>query len=354
MQSFMTKGRIIGIVGLILFAAGIVGWLGVINGSPDTIELTESAQWGLLVGMFFFFEALGSGFLIVGALKKSPTALLVGVAGIVGACVMILMDLYHPTAAWRLFLAPNIWSPMFLDLLVSALCIVFGVALIAAWKRGAEAPARVLRPAVVVVSVLFPLGTAWLCTTLPGQLGWSTLELVSFFLAVGVSAAAALCFLRMDGGRELLIAFLAATLVVTVAEAGFLVYGTDGRLELLTMHEVVTGKLAPLFWIMTIAFVLLPLALGFFKKVDVRIPAALGVAGIALSKYLFAIKGNLFPYLSLDNVSVQLLSTASGYPVTSYAPHFNEWLACAGAIGLVVAVVALLYPVVKGSELARR
>ena len=208
MQSFMKRGRIVGAAGLVLFAAGIVGWLGVINGSPDTIELTESAQWGLLVGMFFFFEALGSGFLIVGALKKSPTALLVGVAGIVGACVMILMDLYHPAAAWRLFLAPNIGSPMFLDVLFSALCIVFGVALIAAWKKGAEAPARVLRPAVVVASVLFPLGTAWLCTTLPGQLGWSTLELVSFFLAVGVSAAAALCCLP-DKSR-LVVAFKTA------------------------------------------------------------------------------------------------------------------------------------------------
>lgn len=353
MQSFMTKGRIVGIVGLALFAAGIVGWMGVINSSPDAIELTESAQWGLLVGMFFFFEAVGSGFLIVGALKQSPIALLVGVAGIVGACAMILMDLYHPAAAWRLFFAPNVASPMFLDVLFSALCIAFGVALIAALKKGVGAVVLGLRAAVVIVSVLFPLGTAWLCTTLPGQLGWSTLELVSFFLAVGVSAAAALCFLRMDKGREMLIAFLAATLVVAIAEAGFLLYGTDELLESLTMREVVAGKLAPLFWVATIGFVLLPLALAFVERVDVRVPAAIGVAGIALSKYLFAVKGNLFPYLSLDNVSVQLLGTASGYPVTSYQPHFNEWLACIGAIGLVVAAVALLYPVVKAPGSSR-
>lgn len=350
MQNFMTKGRIVGLAGLVLFAVGVFGWLEVVNSSPDAIELTESAQWGLLVGMFLLFEAIGSGCLIVGALKKNLPALLAGVAGIMGACVMILMDLYHPEAAWRLFLAPNIGSPMFLDVLFSALCIVFGVALVVALKKGAKVPARVLSVLVVVVSVLFPLGTAWLCTTLPGQLGWSTYELVFFFLAVGLSAAAAMCFLHIDKGREALIVFLAAMLVVTIAEAGFLFYGTDTGLESLTMREVVAGKLAPLFWIGTIVLTALPLALVFFKKIDARIPAALGVAGIALSKYLFAIKGNLFPYLSLDNVSVQLLGTASGYPVMSYVPHFNEWLACLGVIGLVVAVVALFYPVMKSIE----
>ena len=187
-HSRTAHSRTVGIVGLVLFVIGIVGWQGVVHSAPDALELTESAQWGLLVGMFFFFEALGSGCLIVGALKKHAGMLTVGVAGIVGACVMILMDLYHPEAAWRLFLAPNVGSPMFLDVLFSTLCIVFGILLVVALSKGIDRLAKAMVPAVVVVAALFPLGTAWLCTTLPGQLGWSTLELASFFLGAGVCA----------------------------------------------------------------------------------------------------------------------------------------------------------------------
>lgn len=352
-HSRTVHSRTVGIVGLVLFVIGIVGWQGVVHSAPDALELTESAQWGLLVGMFFFFEALGSGCLIVGALKKHAGMLTVGVAGIVGACVMILMDLYHPEAAWRLFLAPNVGSPMFLDVLFSTLCIVFGILLVVALSKGIDRLAKAMAPAVVVVAALFPLGTAWLCTTLPGQLGWSTLELASFFLGAGVCAGASTCFFKMREGRALLVAFLAGLLILNIAEVGFLIYGTAESLDQLTMREVVMGKLAPLFWTSVVAFMAIPLVLALLKKVDVRIAAALGVIGVACSKYLFAIKGNLFPYLSLDNVSVQLLDTASGYPVMSYIPGFNEWLACIGAIGLVVAMVAVALPLVsQGSKAA--
>ena len=157
----------------------------------------------------------------------------------------------------------------------------------------------------------------------------------------------------MREGRALLVAFLAGLLILNIAEVGFLIYGTAESLDQLTMREVVMGKLAPLFWTSVVAFMAIPLVLALLKKVDVRIAAALGVIGVACSKYLFAIKGNLFPYLSLDNVSVQLLDTASGYPVMSYIPGFNEWLACIGAIGLVVAMVAVALPLVsQGSKAA--
>lgn len=346
MNKAMTKGRIVGIVGLVLFVIGIFGWQSVVNGSPDSIELTESAQWGLLVGMFFFFEAVGSGFLLVGAVKKHAGALLVGVVAIIGACVMILMDLYHPAAAWRLFLTPNIGSPMFLDVLFSALCIVFGLALLVALRKGSESLIRIMSVLVAVVAVLFPLGTAWLCTTLPGQQGWSTLELASFLVAVGVSAGAAMAFCRMEGARPMLVGFLAAALILSIADAGFLLYGTDESLTAIAMREVVSGKYAPLFWTVTLACELAPMVLALARGVDARIAAGLGIAGIAINKYLFAVKGNLFPYISMPDVKVQLLSLAQGYPVTSYFPHVGEWIACVGTIGLVVAIVAFVLPAV--------
>lgn len=352
MEKISKQGKIVGIVGLALFVVGIVGWQGIVHSAPSVLELTESAQWGLLVGMFFFFEAVGAGCLVAGALKKHTGLLVVGVAAIIGACVMVLMDLFHPAAAWRLFLAPNIGSPMFLDVLFSALCIVFGILLIVALSRDMGALARVMRPAVIVVAVLFPLGTAWLCTTLPGQLGWSTIELASFFLGAGVCAGAGMCFFGMREGRWVLAGFVAALLVVNVAEVGFLAYGTSESLDQLTMREVVYGKLAPLFWTTLLAFMALPLALSLIKKVDARIAAALAVAGVATGKYLFAVKGNLFPYLSLDNVSVQLLDISSGYPVMSYFPGLNEWLACIGAIGLVAAMIAIALPLLTGNAKA--
>lgn len=339
----LSRSTVVGIVGAVAFLIGLVGWQAVVNAHPSALELTESAQWGLLVGMFFFFEAFGSGALIVGAVKRSAAAVLVGVAGVAGACVMVLMDLYHPAVAWRLFLAPNITSPMFLDVLFSSLALVFGILLMVGLVKKMNGLVRVMAPASVVVAVLFPLGTGWLCTTLPGQLGWNTFEMASFFLGVGVCAGATMCFFAMDHGRQVLIGFLAALVVVNLAEVGFVAYGNAESLDLLTMREVLFGKLAPLFWTGFVGLSVLPLALSLVKSVDVRIAAGLGVAGVAVAKYLFAIKGNLFPYLSLDGISVQLIDTASGYPVMSYAPAVGEWVACIGAIGFVVAVVAFLW-----------
>lgn len=348
MEKISKNGKIIGIAGLVLFVVGIIGWQGIVHSSPDALELTESAQWGLLVGMFFFFEAMGSGCLVAGALKRHAGLLAVGVAGVVGACVMVLMDLFHPAAAWRLFLSPNIESPMFLDVLFSSLCLIFGVVLIIALRKEATGLVNVMVSCVTVVAVLFPLGTAWLCTTLPGQLGWSTFELASFFLGAGVCGSAGMCFFKIKEGRALLVGFLAGLAVVNFAEVGFLAYGTDESLNQLTMREVVFGKLAPMFWGMTLAFTVLPLVLALFKKIDARIAAVLGMIGVAVGKYLFAIKGNLFPYLSLEDVHIQLLELASGYPSTSYIPGINEWLACLGAIGLVAALIAFALPVLSG------
>lgn len=350
MEKISKRNLIVGVVGLVLFVVGVFGWQGIVNSSPDVLELTESAQWGLLVGMFLFFEALGSGCLVVGALKRHLGLTVVGVAGIIGACTMVLMDLFHPAAAWRLFLAPNVGSPMFLDVLFSSLCIVFGVLLAVGLARGMKGLASAMRPATIVVAVLFPLGTAWLCTTLPGQLGWSTIELVSFFLGAGVCAGAGMCFFGMREGRYVLMGFLAGLLLVNVAEVGFLVYGEAEGLDSLTMREVVFGKLAPLFWVSVVAFMAVPLALTLVKKVDVRVAAVLGAAGVACTKYLFAVKGNLFPYLSLENVDVQLLGLASGYPAMSYVPGVNEWLAAIGGVGLVVALVAFGLPLFAGMK----
>lgn len=333
-----------GIVGVVLFVIGIFGWISILQSGPEMIELTESAQWGLLVSMFFFFEALGSGCLIVGALKEHAPCTLMGVASIMGACVMILMDLYHPVAAWRLFLAPNLTTPMFLDVLFSALCIVFGIVYLVALVKKNASLVKVMGALVIVVAILFPLGTSWLCTTLPGQLGWSTIDIASFFIAVGVCAGAAMAFFKIDHANEVLIGFLAATFVLLIAQLGLVNYGTDTATEWQVMREVVAGKLAPLFWTIAIAFTLVPLILCLVKKGRIEVAAALAVAGVACDKYLFAVRGNLFPYLILPDVKVQLLSYASGYPAMSYFPHLPEWLACIGAIGFVIAVVAFVMP----------
>ena len=348
MEKMTTQRKIAGIVGLAACIVGAVGWWGAVHSSPDVLELTESAQWGLLVGMFFFFEAFGSGFLLVGALRRHAGAALVGVAGIMGACIMVLMDLYHPIAAWRLFLMPNVGSPMFLDVLFSALCIVFGGMLVVALRKDMPGLVRVARVLTAVVAVLFPLGTAWLCTTLPGQMGWSVLELAAFFVAVGVCAGGAMVVFRMEKGRAFFVAALVGMLILGAADCGFLLYGTDESLSLLTLREVILGSYAPLFWGTQALLLAALVCAGFSHKVDGRVAVGMGLIGVALSKYLFAVKGNLFPYLSLPDIEVQLLNASSlGYPMTSYFPHASEWLACIGVVGLVAAIVAWALPCAK-------
>lgn len=344
MGTVLGKTRAIGIAGVILFVLGVFGWQGLLHGGPDMLELTESAQWGLLVAMFFFFEALGSGFLLVGALRGHVGSLVVGVAGVLAACVIILMDLYHPVAGWRLFLAPNVGSPMFLDMLFSALCIIFGVFCIVLLRGKSKALSHACRVVVGVLSILFPLGTSWLCTTLPGQWGWSPLEVASFFTAVAVCAGAAATVFKMERGRVALCVALAISFLFIVADAGFLLYGEDTATTSLVNREVVIGRYAPLFWITTLAFVAVPAVLALCKRVDGRIVAAVAVLGVALSKYLFAVKGNLFPYVMMPDVKVQLLGTASGLPVSGYVPCLNEWVALVGGIGLFVAIVAFALP----------
>lgn len=355
MVKISKRGKIAGIVGLALFIIGIFGWLSVINEGPSAIELTESAQWGLLVGMFFFFEALGVGLLVVAAIKKHVPMLVCGVAAIIGSCVVILMDLYHPALAWRLLLAARVTSPMFLDVLFSSLCIIFGAALAIVLSKGKGGMVvKVLQILTVLVAVFFPLGTTQLCLTLTGQTGWSTFDFAEFFAGAAACGAAGMCFFDMKHGRKALLAMLAVLLVLALGQAGFLLYGTDAMHSTLTAREVVTGKYAPLFWTTNIVFVALPMALCLVKKVDVRIAAGLTVAGVACAKYLFAIKGNIFPYMHLDNVQVQLLNYASGMPVTNYMPNMGEWVAAIGVIGLVVAIFVIVTPLLTNRKAAEQ
>ena len=43
MEKISKHSRTVGIVGLVLFVIGIVGWQGVVHSAPDALELTESA-----------------------------------------------------------------------------------------------------------------------------------------------------------------------------------------------------------------------------------------------------------------------------------------------------------------------
>lgn len=347
--------NIIRILSALLFITGMVFWITGFGGT----NLNEYVPWGLYIAFFLFFEALcvGSLFLASFSIGKNRMILAgIGTASGIGTALAILPDIGDPLASWRMFFSPNVSAPVLLDVWFLSIAIIFGFLLFLGLKRDNQNLIKVSSWILRIDAILLPLGTALLFTSLPGKVGWSSTLEIGIFLIQPLVAGTLLLILLGHKSRvstTVGAALLLANLTFIIGEIGLAFYNTG--LETIPMRELVSGSYAGLFWLALVAGVVIPSVLLFLKK-SLAIAAVLGLAGVFINKFLYIVKGNLFPFL---NHGESFFVPSQGEVVDgfqkalTYVPTFGEWMVSIGVVALVVLLVSFIPTGVDHKESGR-
>jgi Ni/Fe-hydrogenase subunit HybB-like protein len=246
---------------------------------------------------------------------------------------------------------------MILDVWFLGLTVVFGILLILGLSGNKEGLTRLSRIVLPIVTILLPLGTAWLFTTLPGKVGWSSSLEIGVFIAQ--AALAGLCVLFILQGiaknvanitSKLVLAFLLINLALIIGEVGQALYSSG--IEALPTKALLRGGFAPIFWCQVILGVIIPSILLAMNKSPL-IAGVLSLLGVVITKYLFVVKGNIYPFLNIGESLVvpELGAGNEGYLMApTYVPSGFEWLVGIGVFALGVLLINLLLPRVTNKQ----
>lgn len=353
----MKKNVVIGIVAacVVLIGLGLFGLSQEYSGVRGATSITSYIPWGLYIALFLFFEAVGAGALLFAALGKQEGAVrlklaIVGVVCAACAGLSILPDLGRPLGMWRLFFAPNVTSPLLLDVWLLCATLVFGVLLIAGLRASKAMLTKVGAVGSAVFAVLLPLGTAVMFCSIPGKLGWeSTAEIGITLVQVALAGVAVLLLMKgASEGREDVLSKAAVALIVTNAaimfgEALLLFYRDDFSLS--SMEAVMFGTYAPLFWLQVIVGMVVPAVMLALKKAP-AVAAGLALAGIFLAKFVYVVRGSIYPTYSelSEGAFIPMLQHTSGpQMIPTYLPTLNEYLVGAAVVAIAVLVLTLAY-----------
>lgn len=338
-------------IGLGLFLLGLFSWGKILAGGAEATGLTDMTPWGLFIALFLFLESVGAGAIFFGALYRNKTLLSIGVASVIGAGVSIMPDLGTPLAAWKLFLTPNVNAPMVLDVWFVGLNCIFGGLLLLAIHNKNDNLAKSVRPIVLIVAILLPLGTAWMMTTMIGMPGWnSNLEMFSFLLASAMAGSLIFYIIDKEKAKNIVITTLAATLIIPIAELGHSMYGTSSSLESEAFHAMI-NQYGTLFFGNVLLFVALPLIL-VLKNQKPLFVTVLGLVGILIGKYILILQGSILPYLRIGKYDIPGMLEFKEYAVNNYVPTANEWIVAIGMLGFTVALAVILFSLVKEEKKA--
>ena len=237
----MNKNVVLGVgaVCLVLLAMGLFALVQQYSFVEGVTSITSYVPWGLYISLFLFFEAAGAGALLLAAVGKPAmvSRLKLAVVGVIfSACagLAILPDLGRPLGMWRLFFAPNIASPLLLDVWLLSATLVFGVLLIVGLRLAKPALAKAASIGTGVFAVLLVLGTAIMFCSIPGKIGWeSTAEIgISLVQMVIAGCAVALLLDAVTGtarnvSSKLAGALLVANAAIMLGEGMLLAYRGD-------------------------------------------------------------------------------------------------------------------------------
>lgn len=347
MQSKTTK--VVVAVSGALTVVGVAAWV-LSLGSSWSLGMTDYVSWGLVIAGFLALEAVAAGALFFACfgddfdVRKKLVS--VSLAATVASVVAIVYDLGTLGPFWRLFFAPHFQAPMALDVWFFSLAIILGAVYLFALVKEKQRMIAVFSKISLVVAVLMPLGTSILFTTVIGRVGWSSpLEVAIFELCALVTGMCLLAFFSKDDAekRRVPLAWLfGAYAFLIVAEIVQSAYTTGFGFS--NVLALMTGPYAWMFWLWIVGGIALPLALLVLGRSQ-KVVAILTIAGVALGKYVFMVKGSLFAYTAQGaGMTVpSMTATATGQTLAPmYVPGIAEWGMLVGSIALAVLLAAVL------------
>lgn len=275
--------------------------------------LSNTISWGMYIITFMFLVGISAGGLIVvagselvGSHRFEPlTRLAVVVSGtaIAAAAISILPDIGRPQLVWKMLWQPHWTSPLIWDVVV--IFLYLAIAVIDLWiltrpnpKPGAMRKLAFLAlPAAVLVHSV----TAWIFGLLVARPFWNTAILAPMFISSALVSGTALIIViahivqRTTDWRppERVFADLGKLMVWFIGVDAFLLFA-----EILTTYtsrvpdhieqldSLLTGRLAPVFWVEVVLGVLVPFGL-FASRLRERRKWVVAAAMLALLGVFF-------------------------------------------------------------------
>lgn len=391
--SFGGKGLTIGIViAAAVTVLGLVLWGMQLSGGFMDTDLRDFNPWGLGIALFMFFVGLSVGSMVMATAPRAfgiagfdgvaKVAVWLSVCCTVLAIGFVVVDLGQPLRLWELFAYSNLGSPLMWDIIVLSVYLVLSIVLLWTLLRAEKGvasakAARIVSMVALVWALVVCVVDAWIFSLMPGRAMWNTALLAPWFVSSALASGTALVLmaaaaLRRAGyvelGRDgfsklakLMGAFVCVDLLFFACD--LVTEGFSASSEIVAM--LVSGPLAPFFWVEIVGCVLAAL-ICFVPKLRttplVVAAGALVVVGIFCKRMQLVVGGFQVPALEYATFLTDFTVTgpwgqglSGAYAGLVYAPTLPEIGLAAGVVALGVLMVLLglrLLPLASAKDVA--
>ena len=374
--------------------------------------MRDYTSWGIYISNFVFFVAVSLiGSLVSSILKltnaKWSTPLtriseIIAVACIICASIIIIVDMGRPDRFFNVILHGRIQSPIIWDVIVIFTYLIISLLLLyiplipdialcrdhlstvpkwrrklyrilsMGWKSKPEQYKIILKSTRILSIMIIPVAfaihtiTSWLFAT-TWRPGWDSTNLGPYFVSGAFMVGSAVIIVAMyfirrnlhlekyitekhfDNMGKLLVLLSLVYLYFNINEylgPAFKMVGVEGE----HITELFTGKYAPMYWMVQIFGMILPILVMLPKKGRKPFPMLIVsfcvILGAWFKRFLIVIPSLQHPYLPIQDVDKSYLE---------YFPTWEEWAICAASVAGVLLIITLfmkIFPIIPIWELA--
>ena len=380
-------------VTIVLTAIGLLLWGWQLFRGLYVTDMRDLSSWGIYIGMFTFFVGLSAGGLIIATVPRvfdlqgfksiSKIAVFLSICCTIIATALITVDLGRPERMWHLIAYSNFQSPLMWDVIVILTYLIVSIVYLVAYLRmergqGSERALDVLSAVALGTAILVHSVTAWIFGLQMARPFWHTSIMAPVFIVSALVSGLALTLLvvlilqklgyvdaEADGNArmaKLLGIFVLVELFFLFCES-LTSYYPHGGTEYEAVRDMLTGSLAPMFWIEVIgALIAVYLLLNREKRQNanaVIVATVLVLTGAFVQKFEMLLAGFQFRNLTYPGVVTGPPASDAGswwHAMKGsyfYFPTIIEWLIVLGlfALGALMVTLGLKYlPLIKPAK----
>ena len=398
-KKFGKRGVVWTILLSVIIIIGIVAYIDQLIKGQEVTNMRDYALWGIYISNFVFFVAtsfVGSVTVAILRLTKNSwrtplvrIAEIISVAAIIMAGITIMIDMARPDRLLNLFVHARLQSPITWDVVIIPTYIVISLLLLyfpllpdlailkgpiekkqprlsklysklalnwngsKAQKVLQEKSIRIIAIMIIPVGLLLQTIDAWLFST-TYRIGWDSTNFAPYFISgafvAGVGALVVVIYVvrwfkKLENyitdshfdklGKFLVLACL--TYLYFNVNEYFIPFFTAKKGEMAHLDMLFFGSYAPLFWLVIIGGLVLPILVLLFKKG--RRPKPMFVIGILVvlgswwKRFIIVTPTLLHPFLPIQGVPESW---------HHYFPSVHEWLITGATLAMAFLIITVL------------
>ena len=384
---------------IVVSVLGILAYIDQVIKGQVVTNMNDYALWGIYISNFVFFVATSFvGTVTVAVLRltkntwRTPIvriAEIISLACIIMAGITIMIDMGRPDRLLYLFIHGRMQSPIIWDVIIIPTYILISLLLLyfpllpdlAILKKhfkktkpklskwygklslnwtGSDVQKAIQTKSIQIIAILtipagFMLQTidAWLFSTL-FRVGWDSTNMGAYFISgasvAGVGALVTVVYVIQraykledyitDFHYDKLGKLLALTCLIYLyfnVNEYLLPQLTSKKEEITHTNVLFTGEYAPLFWLVTIGGLIIPIIVLLSKRGRKPLPMFLigliVVVGSWWKRYLIVTPTLLHPFLPIQGVPESW---------RHYFPSLHEWLITGGTLAMALLIITIL------------